>query len=122
MVLLIAHVCQGKGADVYEDPSSVDLLVIFRGTDFIIEVKTITPENFVNRLRYALGQVLHYDYLYSIQSRSPRRKVVALAAQIPPDSWTIPFLNEHLDTDLLSLQRGILRLDSSFALSEELFA
>ena len=121
MVSLIAHVCQGKGADVYEDPNSVDLLVTFRETDFIIEVKTVTPENFVTRLRYAVGQVLHYDYLRSFQSRFPRRKVVALAAQLPQDSWTIPFLNAHLDTDLLSLQRGILRIDSSSALSTELF-
>ena len=55
MLLLIAQVCRGKGADVYEDPKSVDLLVIFRNTDFIIEVKTVTPENFVARVRYAMG-------------------------------------------------------------------
>ena len=122
MVLLIAHVCQGKGADVYEDPNSVDLLVIFRKTDFIIEVKTVTAENFVARVRYAMGQVLHYDYLRSLQSLAPRRKVLALAAQLPPDSWAVPFLNTHLDTDLLSLQRGILRIDSFSALSTELFA
>ena len=121
MVLLIAHVCRGKGADVYEDPSSVDLLVVFRETNFIVEVKTVTPENFVARVRYAVGQVLHYDYLYSLQSLAPRRKVVALAAQLPSDSWAVPFLNTHLDTDLLSLQRGILRIDSSSALSTDLF-
>ena len=122
MVLLIAHVCQGKGADVYEDPNSVDLLVVFRQTDFIIEVKTVTPENFVARVRYAVGQVSHYDYLRSLQSLTPRRKVVALAAQLPPDSWAVPFLNTHLDTDLLSLQRGILRIDASSVLSTELFS
>ena len=122
MVLLIAHVCRGKGADVYEDPQSVDLLVIFRNTDFIIEVKTVTPANFVARVRYAMGQVLHYDYLRSIQSLAPRQKVVALAAQLPPDSWAVPFFNTHLDTDLLSLQQGILRTDAASALSTELFA
>ena len=121
MLLLIAQVCRGKGADVYEDPKSVDLLVIFRNTDFIIEVKTVTPENFVARVRYAMGQVLHYDYLRSLQSLVPRRKVVALAAQLPQDSWAVPFFNTHLDTDLLSLQQGILRTDSSSALSTELF-
>ena len=121
MVLLIAHVCQHKGATVYEDPKSVDLLVTFRKTDFIIEVKTVTPKNFVTRVRYAMGQVLHYDYLRSLQTLSPRRKVVALAAQLPQDSWAVPFFNTHMDTDLLSLQQGILRTDSDSALSTELF-
>ena len=115
------EIAQGQIRET-EDPSSVDLLVVFRKTDFIIEVKTVTPENFVSRVRYAMGQVLHYDYLRSLQSPTPRRKVVALAAQLPQDSWAVPFLNTHLDTDLLTLQRGILRTDSLSVLSTELFA
>ena len=38
------EIAQGQIRET-EDPSSVDLLVIFRKTDFIIEVKTVTPEN-----------------------------------------------------------------------------
>ena len=122
MVRLIAHVCKGKGADVYEDPGSVDLLVQFRETEFIIEAKSVTAKNFITRIRYALGQVLHYDYLRSAQSGLPRRKVLAFAAQLPPQLWAIPFLNTHLDTDVLSLEAGLLKANSPSSLSRELFS
>ncbi|MGH6631391.1 MAG: hypothetical protein ACREB3_16815, partial [Burkholderiales bacterium] len=88
MVLLIAETCRSKGAAVFEDPGSVDLLVQHQGREYIIEVKSVTRRNFIARLRYALGQVLHYDYLRAPRAEFPRRKAIALAAQLPENSWS----------------------------------
>lgn len=121
MVIYIARTCNDKGAHVYDDPNSVDLLIDHQGSEYIVEVKSVTPRNFIGRLRYALGQVQHYDYLRSLQSQAERRKVIALAAQISSASWCIPFVNDHLDMDLISLEGQILRVDSRHDLTKELF-
>ncbi|MCU1284164.1 MAG: hypothetical protein JWO13_514 [Acidobacteriales bacterium] len=121
MVLLIAQTCRDKGADVFSDRNTVDLLVRHQQQEFIIEVKSITPKNFIARLRCGLGQVLHYDFLRSTQTHLPRRKVIALAANVPANSWSIRFLNNHVDTDLLTLESGRLRVFSDFNASSQLF-
>ncbi len=121
MVLLIAKTCQAKGSAVFEDPGSVDLLVQHQQQEFIIEVKSVTPRNFIARLRYALGQVLHYDYLRAPATQFPRRKVIAFAAQIPSDSWSVGFLNGHLDMDLLTLESGKLLIHTPSQASVQLF-
>jgi len=121
MVLLIAQTCEAKGATVFDDPDSVDLLVQHQQREFIVEVKSVTPRNFIARLRYALGQVLHYDFLRSADSQLPRRKVIALTANVPSNSWSVRFLNNHLDMDLLTLESGKLRVHSPFQASVQLF-
>jgi hypothetical protein len=121
VVLLIAETCKSKGAAVFDDPGSVDLLVQHERREFIIEVKSVTPRNFISRLRYALGQVLHYDFLRAPDSQLPRRKVIALAANVPPDSWSVRFLNNHLDMDLLTLESGRLRVHSPSEAAIQLF-
>ncbi|MGB8112985.1 MAG: hypothetical protein WCF22_04400 [Candidatus Sulfotelmatobacter sp.] len=121
MVLLIAQTCQARGASIFEDPDTVDLLVQHQQREFIIEVKSVTPRNFIARLRYALGQVLHYDFLRSATAEFPRRKVIAFAAQIPPQSWSVAFLNNHLDMDLITLESGRLRIHSPSQAAIELF-
>jgi hypothetical protein len=121
MVLLIGNTCRVNGGRVFDDPSSVDLLVGYESMEFIVEVKSVTPRNFVKRLRYALGQLYHYDYLRSAQTTAPRRKVVAVAAQLSEASWCVPFLNNFLDTDLLSIQSDLLKVHSPFPISQRLF-
>lgn len=121
MVIYIARICKNKGARVYDDPISVDLLIDYRDEEYIVEVKSATPHNFVGRLRYALGQVLEYDYRRSLQVHTRRRKVIAIAAQVAPTSWSIPFLNDHLDIDMLSLQDQVLRVDSHRQTTHHLF-
>ena len=121
MVVLIGNVCLSKGALVYDDPQSVDLLVSFEGVEFIIEVKSVTATTVVNRLRYAIGQVSHYDYIRSQEAKRPRRKVVGLAARLPSDAWFFQFLTDHLDMDLLSLYESTLRIDSNSGIAQRLF-
>ena len=121
MIILIADICRRNGGDVFDDPQSVDLLVGFQNQEFIVEVKSVTSRNFVQRLRLALGQLLHYDYLRSSQSQTPRRKVIAVTAHVPSNSWCIPFLNGYLDVDLLSLGNQGLNIRSNFELSNRLF-
>ncbi|HEY0794292.1 MAG TPA: hypothetical protein VGD64_00790 [Acidisarcina sp.] len=122
MVLLIAQTCRSRGAAVFDDPRSVDLLVMHQGREFIIEVKSVTPRNFMARLRYALGQVLHYDFLRARESALPRRKVIALAADLQDNFWPVEFLNTHLDMDLLTLKAGKLFIHSPATSSNELFS
>ncbi len=121
MVLLIAQTCSAKGARVFDDPSSVDLLIAHRQVEFLVEVKSVTQRNLAPRLRYALGQALHYDWLRARESDSPRRIVIALAARINADSWPVDFLNAHLGVDLLGLESGRLRVHSRSPESLELF-
>lgn len=121
MVNLIASTCTARGANVFEDPATVDLLVQFRELEFLVEVKSVTPRNFISRLRYAIGQVLHYEYLRQFQSTTPRRCVLAVAAQVPPGTWCIDFVNNHLDFDFLSLQDNLLAVESRNAVANELF-
>lgn len=121
MVRLIAETCRRKGARVMEDPSSVDLLVEYQQNEFIVEVKSVTPQNFIEQLRYAIGQVSHYGYLRSQQSALPCRKVIALAAASPGD-WCVSFLNEYLGFDLLSLSGRELIVNTLNELTSRLFS
>lgn len=102
MIILIANHCIGKGAKVLDDPKSLDLLVRFEQTEYIIEVKTITPRNYVKRLRYAIGQLLHYDFILN-QELENRRKVLAFPSILPNSNNFLPFFNNYLDFDVLSL-------------------
>ncbi|MGC2237996.1 MAG: hypothetical protein WA584_17685 [Pyrinomonadaceae bacterium] len=119
MIIMIANICSQNGGQVFDDPKSIDLLVRFENYEFIIEVKTVTSHNFVKRLRLALGQLLHYDYLRGTQFS--HRKVVAFPARISSDSWHISFINDFLDFDLLTLGARGLELKSNFSLSRKLF-
>jgi len=120
MVDLIAHTCLSKGASVYNDPNTVDLFVTYKDCEYLVEVKSITPGNFVSRLRYALGQLLQYDYLLE-SSKPNRRLVLAFAASIPKDSWAVKFINEHLNFDLLTIENDMLNTYSKQGETKALF-
>ena len=122
MVILIANICRSRGASVFDDHRSVDLLAEFEGVEHIVEVKSATSHNIVDRLRYAIGQVYHYEFLLSNSYLYNRRKVVAVAAAVPTTTWFVPFLNDHLDMDFLSLDGSLLRVDSPSERSQRLFA
>lgn len=122
MVNLIASICNSKGADVYVDPKSVDLYIKYKDNEFIVEVKSITPTNFVARLRTAIGQVLQYDYMFNKKSVINQRILgLAFAAEVSKESWQIPFVNDYLKMDFLCLQSGNLLVYSNNNLSLELY-
>ncbi|WP_289012021.1 MULTISPECIES: hypothetical protein, partial [Bacteroidota] len=102
MVILIASVCKSKGAEVFEDAKSIDLLVRYHDIEYIIEVKTITSKNYVKRLRYAVGQLLQYDFLLESEF-SNRRKVLATPSTLTTHTQFVPFVTNYLDFDLLTL-------------------
>jgi len=122
MVRLIGRTCLQKSAQVFEDPATVDLLVVFRGLEFIVEVKSTTFRNLVRKLRMAIGQTLHYEFLRQKQSNLPKRKVVAVTGDISVNHWSVEFLNTHLDMDLLGLREGRLITYSPSELSVRLFS
>ncbi len=121
MVNLIAQKCAAKGAVVSSDPKTVDLFACYQGVEYLFEVKSITPSNFISRLRYAIGQVHQYNYLLPQQAGTSRRLAVAFTAEIPSDSWTIPFVTTYLSMDLLMLQSSTLRICSNSVVSNQLF-
>lgn len=119
MVNLIAQKCVEKGAEFYYDSSTVDLYVKYEMNDYIVEVKSITPSNFIQRLRYAIGQVNQYDYL--LPKTGARRLALAFTATIPSDSWSIPFIKDHLNMDLLYMESRTLVVQSNSSASLQLF-
>lgn len=120
MVNLIAQKCVANGASVFSDPKTVDLCARYSGYEYLIEVKSITPSNFIARLRYAIGQVHQYNYLLPYSEN--RRLVLAFTADIPDDSWSIPFVTEYMSMDLLTLHASDLKVYSGQILSYRLFA
>ena len=121
MVLYVARVAARNGALVWDDPDTVDLLLETPAHELIVEVKSVTPRNFVTKIRMALGQLLQYDFLRGRQTQAPRRKIVAVPARVSEDSWVLSFL-DHIDVDLLSLDRGRLVTHSSQATVHDVFA
>jgi hypothetical protein len=124
MVIYIANICSLKGAQVLDDPKSIDLFVRYHNTEYLIEVKTITGRNYVKRLRYAIGQLFHYDFMLN-QELPNRRKVLAFPSIIPSVSGFLPFCNDHIDFDVLSLlptnEGQIIHCDSNHTETQELF-
>ena len=122
MVNLIAQRCVANGASVFSDPRTVDLCARYSGYEYLIEVKSITPSNFIARLRYAIGQVHQYNYLLPHTYSENRRLVLAFTAEIPDNSWSIPFVTEYMSMDLLTLHASNLKVCSNQELSHRLFA
>ena len=122
MVRLIGATCSRKGARVFEDPATVDLLVDFRDTEFLIEVKSVNSRNLVRKIRLAIGQVWHYDYLRSLQRQAQRRRAIAVTGNISDNHWSVPFITRHIDMDLICLREGRLVNRTHDPLSAELFA
>ena len=113
MVRLIADRCLSKGAAIFIDPRTVDLLVQYSGIELLLEVKSATSANYVRKLRGGLGQVLQYDYLRSKESHTPRRKALAVTIDIPDSHWSTDFVANYLDMDLVSLRSGALHTHST---------
>ena len=122
MVNLIADNSIKQGATVFVDPRSVDLYIQYKEHEFIVEVKSITPSNFIARMRTAIGQIHQYNYLLKKPFDEPRRLGLAFTANIPQNAWQIPFIKDYLNMDLLCLDSGNhLCLYSNNTLSFELF-
>lgn len=120
MVDFIARRCKSKGAEVYEDRSSIDLFIKHHNREYLVEVKSITPSNFIQRLRTAIGQVNQYDFLYN--KLNERRLGLAFTACIPKESWVIPFITSHLNMDLLTMDNDDLVINSNNSHSIALYS
>jgi hypothetical protein len=124
MVIYIAGICSQKGAEVLDDPKSIDLFVKYNATEYLIEVKTITARNYIKRLRYAVGQLFHYDFMLNRELPN-RRKVLAFPSIIPSASGFLPFCNVHMGFDVLSLiptsEGQMLHCDSNDVETQQLF-
>lgn len=121
MVNLIASKCIAKGAEVAYDPKTVDLFIKYKSKEFLVEVKSTTPSNFIARLRTAIGQVCQYDYLMHRDQNSKGRLGLAFTACIPKYDWSIPFITNYMNMDLLYMESNSLTIRSLHKLSLELY-
>lgn len=121
MVNVIASKCIAKGAEVAYDPKTVDLYIKYKKQEFLIEVKSITPSNFIARLRTAIGQVSQYDYIMHKDTGIRGRLGLAFTANIPRNDWSIPFITSYMDMDLLCMSSNNLSIRSNSQLSLELY-
>lgn len=121
MVNLIASKCVAKGAEVAFDPRTVDLYVKYKSQEFLVEVKSITPSNFIARLRTAIGQVCQYDFIMHRNQGVRGRLGLAFTANIPRNDWSIPFVTNYMDMDLLCMDSNTLSIRSQHELSLELY-
>jgi len=119
MVSFIAQRCISKGAEVYEDRSSIDLLIKHDNREYLVEVKSVTPNNFIARLRSAIGQVYQYDYLFP--QNNERRLGLAFTASVPHNSWVVPFITSHLNMDLITMDNDDLLISTNDQYSRNLF-
>ena len=81
----------------------------------------ITPSNFISRLRVAIGQVHQYDYMMHRYTEVKGRLGLAFTANIPRNDWTIPFVTQHMDMDLLCMNANTLSIKTNNELSLELY-
>jgi len=97
----IAQQCKMIGAEVFEDPSSTDLVIKMGGLEVIVEVKTVTRRNFSHRIRLGIGQLLEYQYRRRLQTQNKPSIVLAISTMLPEQVWLLDFLNADLDIGLL---------------------
>jgi len=102
MVREIAAAFRHRGANVVEDPLSIDLLVTNRGREGIVEVKTVLPRNFRQRVRIGVGQLFEYQYRRRLESRNQAHLVLALSSPVRQEDSLVDFLNSHLHIGLLT--------------------
>ncbi len=75
----------------------IDLVCILGGFAYIVEAKSISPDNEVEQVRHAFAQLRDYRFRYSVEEPFIEREVslcVALSS-VPQDSWTAAFLRHE---------------------------
>jgi hypothetical protein len=102
MVRELANAFREGGADVAEDPNSVDLLVTNRQREGIVEVKTVLPRNLRYRVRTGVGQLFEYQYRRKLETRNVPHLVLALSSPVRREGALVDFLNLHLNIGLLT--------------------
>jgi len=102
----LAEICQQNGAEVREDPNSIDLLVTAGNERTIIEVKTITKGKYPTRIRLGAGQLLEYQYRFCKQEGDELKPSLALVvSSMVNDEIVHGFLRDHLGCTLI-MRRG----------------
>lgn len=103
MVAELATMFRARGAQVTEDPNSVDLLVSAAGIEeSILEVKTVTTRNLIYRVRLGVGQLYEYQFRREREVGSRASLALVLSSDIPAENELVRFLNGHLGMGLVS--------------------
>lgn len=102
MIDELPRILVGRGAEVYEDPASIDLLVRLGGVESIIEVKTVQPRNVRPRVRLGIGQLFEYQYRREKEIQQRPTLALAISSNVKRDDPIIDFLNGHLNMALIT--------------------
>ncbi len=107
MVIQLAERFTALGAEVFDDPDSVDLFTRWPDkSEAMFEVKTVTRRNIQTRLRSAVGQIEEYSYRRVKATGSTPDRVIVLNTMVESTAWQKDFLTEHLDISLLCIPTG----------------
>lgn len=92
-----AHI-ENMGFKAFEDPNSIDLLASNSetGKHILFEVKTIGAEDFWNRVRLGVGQVLEYRYRYKSEFNHIPETYLLINGNFDPPIW----FNEYFKNEL----------------------
>jgi hypothetical protein len=103
IVAELAVLFRQGGAQVYEDPNSIDLLVRMpEDGESIIEVKTVSPRNFKYRVRLGIGQLFEYQYRRQHEAKIAPTLALAISSEVRENDPVLDFLNRHLDISVLA--------------------
>jgi hypothetical protein len=106
IVNLLARRLQSEGFTVQEDRQSVDVLATKDGIESILEVKTVTPNNIIQRMRLGTGQLSEYRYRRQIQQGNRPYGVLVLSSVASFPEWLPNFFQDDIQLGLLSLAKG----------------
>jgi len=109
----IADVARSRGANVEHDPRSADLVIGLADAVYPLECKSVTHSNIVSKLRFAIGQVINYEYWLNRQGRTCAQSLVALTANVPESHWIVDLVREHAHMGLVVLHKGQLKTYSN---------
>lgn len=106
IVKLVAQKLQKAGYKVEEDPQSVDILATNASAQSILEVKTVTPQTLIPRMRLGVGQLAEYRYRYHSQKGQRPTTLLVLSSATNFPSWLKDYFQKDIQLGLIGLAQN----------------
>lgn len=95
------------GAQVYDDPDSVDLYVKWNESEStLFEVKTVTKKSLTTRIRMGVGQVKEYRFRLQKELGETPDQALIIDRILPESHWQLEYLTDFMDVGLVSFENG----------------
>ena len=105
IVSLVANRLGSAGYTIAHDPQSVDILATKRKSQSILEIKTVTRRNLIQRIRLGVGQLAEYRYRYEIHSGNRAKGVLVLSSDLDMPVVLTDFLGKDIKLGLVGLDK-----------------